>query len=140
MSGQSKEEPSLFLNPYKDAAFTRCPKCESKTKIRKFPLVIHAEPKQLLLLNKSCRYCMNCDLIIARQEELEAVMAASLSQANPEIVGNEYLVVGTMDKKDWRASVQGKIGQHETFERIHYFEDVLNIEVIPGGWYPSEKE
>lgn len=31
----------FFLNPYEDCAFTRCPKCNNKTKIRKFPLVIH---------------------------------------------------------------------------------------------------
>ena len=37
----------FFLNPYEDMAFTKCPKCEAKTKVRKFPLVIHIEPTQL---------------------------------------------------------------------------------------------
>jgi len=55
----------FFLNPYGDAAFTKCPKCESSTKIRKSSLVIHIDPQQLLLLNKKCRYCVKCNLIIA---------------------------------------------------------------------------
>lgn len=34
----------FFLNPYDDFAFTKCPKCDQKTAVRKFPLVIHIEP------------------------------------------------------------------------------------------------
>ena len=64
MSGKSKKYESqmktkdarhyFFLNPYDDAAFTRCPNCEEKTKIRKYCLLIHIDPKHLLSLNKSC--------------------------------------------------------------------------------------
>jgi len=49
MSGRSKKYESqiktkeshhyFFLNPYQDMAFTRCPKCKEKTKIRKHCLV-----------------------------------------------------------------------------------------------------
>jgi len=60
----------FFLNPYEDAVFTKCPRCHNETKIRKFPLVIHIDPQQLLLLNKKCRYCDKCDLIIAKKSEL----------------------------------------------------------------------
>ena len=56
----------FFLNPYQDIAFTKCPKCLAKTKVRKFPLVIHIEPHQLFLLNKSCRYCIACDVRVRR--------------------------------------------------------------------------
>lgn len=40
----------FFLNPYGDMAFTRCPKCEQKTKIRKYCLVVHMDPKHLFSL------------------------------------------------------------------------------------------
>ena len=49
----------FFLNPYEDCAFTKCPKCNNSTKVRKFPLVIHIEPLQFLVLNKNCKYCIN---------------------------------------------------------------------------------
>ncbi len=67
----------FFLNPYTDCAFTKCPKCDSKTKVRKFPLVISIKPQQLLILNKQCKYCP-CDLIIAKKQELESLMAMSM--------------------------------------------------------------
>ena len=85
-----KRRHYFFLNPYEDAAFTKCPKCDDKTKIRKFPLVIHIDPQQLLLLNKKCRYCVKCDLIIAKKTELESLMTACFEESKPEIRGNNY--------------------------------------------------
>ena len=54
----SEEEPTktrhyFFLNPYDDAAFTKCPKCNTKTMARKIPFVIHIEPQQVFVLNLS---------------------------------------------------------------------------------------
>jgi hypothetical protein len=66
----------FFVNPYNDAAFSKCPKCEDPTKVRKFALAIHIEPQQLVFINKKCRYCTNCELIIAKKSELESLMAA----------------------------------------------------------------
>ena len=128
---------NFFLNPYEDCAFTKCPKCETKTKIRKFPLVIHVQPQQLFLLNKQCKYCANCDLIIAKKQELESLMAAGLSQTNPHIIGNDYLVIGTVERKDWKAGSRGLLSACEIVERMSVFKDQWNFEVIPSGWYPS---
>ena len=99
-----KRRHRFFLNPYQDAAFTRCPKCLSKTRIRRFPLVIHIDPRQLFLLNKQCRYCTRCDLIIARKSEVESLMAAAFEQLNPQVIGNDYLVMGAAERSDWRES------------------------------------
>ena len=74
-----KKRHKFFLNPYSDCGFTKCPKCDTKTKIRKYPLVIHVEPKQIFLLNKKCKYCVNCDLIIAKKQEIESFLALALS-------------------------------------------------------------
>ncbi len=133
-----KKRHRFFLNPYNDCAFTKCPKCEIKTKIRKFPLVIHIEPQQLLLLNKQCKYCTNCDLIIAKKQEIEPLMAVSFSQSNPKIIGNNYLVMGTVDKKDWKEGNQNSLSPSEMLERIYVFKDVWNFDVIPAGWYPNQ--
>jgi len=134
-----KRRHFFFLNPYEDAAFTRCPKCQSKTKVRKFPLVIHMEPRQLLLLNKTCRYCPSCDLIIAKKSEIESLMVASFEQSRPEIVGNDYLVIGVLDREDWRQGKQGKLLEGETIERMLVFKDVLKFEPAYSAWYPDIK-
>ena len=86
----------FFLNPYDDCAFSKCPKCDKKTMLRKFPLAIHIEPAQLFFLNKECRYCVNCDIIITRKSEVEACMiTAALENKNSDIIGNDYIVFGT---------------------------------------------
>jgi hypothetical protein len=123
----------FFLNPYEDAAFTKCPKCDDKTKIRKFPLVIHIGPQQLLLLNKKCRYCVKCDLIIAKKNELESLMTACFEASKPEIIGNNYFVMGVAERKDWLEGKKGKMQQGETIERILVFIDVLDFEPNRAG-------
>jgi len=128
----------FFLNSYKDAAFTKCPKCESNTLLRKFPLVIHINPRQVLVLNKKCRYCAGCDLIIARKPEVESLMAAICEDKNPEIIGNDYLIVGTLEKRDWRA--RNSIGDDvETIERMCVFKGVWDFEPACHSWYPAKK-
>ena len=129
----------FFLNHYEDDAFTRCPKCETRTRVRKFPLVIHIEPAQMFVLNKTCRYCTRCDLIIARKSEVEALMTACFEYRNPEIIGNGYIVMGTLEKHDWRVRDSMNGDPEKTIERIHLFKDVWDFELIRQGWYPSKE-
>ena len=124
----------FFLNPYKDCAFTKCPKCNDKTKVRKFPLVIHIEPKQLFIMNKSCKYCEKCDLIIGKQAEIENLMASCCEKFDPDTIGNKYLVFGTFDKSDWREYSQKTNYPQEVFDKVHIFKDVKHFEVVQGGW------
>ena len=130
----------FFLNPYEDCAFTKCPKCDQATKVRKFPLAIHIDPQQLLFLNKSCRYCEKCDLIIVKKPEVESLMAASFENVNPSIIGNEYLVFGTLDRSDWQRYKEAPTDSKEAFKQVYVFKDVLKFEVMPRGWYlPGKK-
>src|SRR5438105_4958410 len=99
--GKQKPRFRFILNPYSDVRFTRCPMCQGKTKQRKLPLLIHVDPMQLIALNKTCRFCPSCDLLIAHKNEIEAFLAAFFDQSKPEVIGNDYLVVGTLDRSDW---------------------------------------
>jgi len=121
----------FFLNPYEDAAFTKCPKCDNNTKIRKFPLVVHVEPRQLILLNKKCRYCTSCDLVIGRQSELETLMVVCLEDKNPEVIGNEYLTIGVVERKVWQEASKGKMAEKELIDRVEVFKDVLDFKPLP---------
>ena len=128
----------FFLNPHEDTAFTKCPKCESKTKVRKFPLVIHIEPRQMLVLNKQCRYCVACDLIITRRSEIESLMATVFESRDPATVGNEYLVVGTLPREVWRARDIGDMPPVDTLDRAHIFKAVWQFDLVGGGWGPTK--
>ena len=135
-----KKKHNFFLNPYSDCAFTKCPKCGIKTKVRKFPLVIHIEPQQIFILNKKCKYCPSCDLIIAKKQEIESFMAAGFSQENNQVIGNNYLVMGTLERQDWKQGSQGSLSPGEILEKMYIFKNKWNFEIIPAGWYPNNSK
>ncbi len=65
-----KSKYYLFLNPYTEYAFTKCPKCRIITKIRKYCLVINVKPNHFIILNMTCNYCPDYDLIIVKKREI----------------------------------------------------------------------
>ena len=97
--GELPTKYNFVFNPYPDDRLSRCPFCESKTGQRKRPLVIHIDPHQLISLNYTCRYCRDCDLLIAHKHEIEHLLTGIFMQLNPAAIGNNYLVIGTMEKK-----------------------------------------
>jgi ADP-heptose:LPS heptosyltransferase len=115
----------FFQNPYPDVRFTTCPQCRRKTHLRKFPLVIHIDPMFLMALGKTCRYCTHCDLLIVHQDELEALLAAYFSATNPEMIGNDYLVVGTLDKPEWKKGMQDPLTTQEMLDHLHDFKEAV---------------
>lgn len=116
-------------------AFTKCPECDTKTKIRKFCLVIHVEPRHLLSLNKICRYCPYCDLIIVKKQELEQLLCITCEQNNfSEIIGNEYTVYGTVERKIWKQGQQKKLDAKQLINSMYLFKNIWLFEVNPGGW------
>lgn len=136
--GKQQKRFKFFLNPYQDMRCTRCPKCEGKTRQKKLPLVIHVEPRNLMVLNKTCRYCPYCDLLIAHQDELEPLLAAYFAKHNPEVVGHEYLVVGTVERSDWKQGIEAPMTPLEMLERMYDFKEVLQFKPT-GGWGPAKE-
>lgn len=125
----------FFLNSYLDHAFTRCPKCRMTTRVRKFCLITHIEPRYLISLNKTCRYCPNCDLVILNQQELENYLYAICERNFPDVIGKDYFLLGTMDRKDWKEGKLNAFNSRQTIEELtHPFKEVWNFDVILGGW------
>ena len=124
----------FFLNPYEDHAFTMCPSCDAPTRVRKHCLVIHVEPRHLLVLNKTCRYCPPCDLLIARRGELEQQLVACWMERDPSVVGNEYTVLGTVDRAVWRRAMREDVMPGELVGMLHPLAELLDIRMDPGGW------
>ena len=71
----------VLPHPYLDARFTRCPMCEAKMRQKKLPLVIHIDDWGTVILNKTCRFCPGCQLLILHQDQLEAYLVAFLRRA-----------------------------------------------------------
>ena len=127
---------SFILNPYPDVRVSKCPQCNRLTFNRKFPLFIHVEGFGPLVLGKTCRYCAQCELIVAHQNELEAQLANGPAHLKPGAGG--YFVIGTMDRKSWQKGLHGGDGAASaTLEQVADFKRVLELHVDPGGWRPA---
>jgi hypothetical protein len=133
--GKQPPRYRFFLNPYQDVRFTRCPICQQPTRQRKLPLVIHVDPMNVLTLNKTCRYCPHCDLLITHQDELEAQLVEFFAGQKPEVIGNDYLVLGTMDRADWQRGRSEVMTIQDMVQALHDFKEVLRFQPA-GGWGP----
>ena len=129
--GKQPPRYRFFLNPYRDVRFTTCPQCGGKMRVRKLPLVIHVDPMQLVALNKTCRYCPGCDLLIAHQDEIEGFLAALFGDRQPEVVGNPYLVFGTEDRADWLRGMRTPVFPAEALECVHDFIEEVGFKPTP---------
>lgn len=133
---------NFVLNPYPDMRVSRCPFCDGKTGQRKLPLFIHIDPDYPIALNYTCRYCRHCDLLIAHKHELEHLLTEMFRRANPAVIGNKYLVMGTVDKKAWREGLtQPKpaaemLDEHTSVFKTYYQE----LRSTRPGWYPEGVE
>src|SRR5438270_12499446 len=95
--GQLPPRYSFALNPHKEMRCTKCPQCEQPMRLCKFALLIGVEDYGMLVLGKTCRFCPRCEFIIAHQGELEALLAASFAAHAPEVISNDYYMIGTAD-------------------------------------------
>ena len=130
--GKLPPQYQFFLNPYTDVRFTTsCPGCCGKTKQRKLPLAIHVDNWGMVILNKTCRFCPHCDLVIAHQNEIEAQLAHVLQQATPPAVLSDYLIIGTVERKDWRRGLTDPLSNQETIDALHDFKSQLQFEPAP---------
>ena len=127
--GKLHPQYDFFLNPYDDLRFTSCPKCNVKTSHRKLPLMIWVEPHYPVSLNYTCLYCQTCDLLIAHQNEIEDLLALIFRTRAPKVVGNDYTVIGTMEKSAWKLGVQKPLDFQNMPENLHDFNQVLKIEL-----------
>ena len=111
------------------------------TRQRKIPLLIHTDPLHLIALNYTCRYCQDCDLLIAHKHEIEHLLTDLFRQFDPEVIGNDYLILGTVEKEAWRKGskqlmVIDKIRPHVSDFATYYKE----LRLTQPGWFHTDRE
>ncbi|HEY4931869.1 MAG TPA: hypothetical protein VII23_09880 [Terriglobales bacterium] len=136
--GELHPRYSFILNPHAELRLSKCPKCQQPTHLRKFALFIHVDGWGSIALGKTYRYCSRCELIMVHRDELEEQLAHSLTQIASEAIGNEYVVLGTIEKKTWQEGLRGK-GKRPAamLQHVAEFKNVYEPKYEPGGWYPS---
>jgi hypothetical protein len=133
---------NFVLNPYPDVRVSRCPFCGRKTGQRKRPLFIHVDSSHPIALNYTCRYCPACDLLIAHKHEIEHLLAGLYTQTDPAAIGNDYMIVGTVDKKAWREGLdQPKDPAEMLANHTSLFKTVYQeLRLTQPGWYKEGVE
>ena len=131
----------FVLNPYPDERLSKCPYCDHKTGQRKLPLLIHIDPLQLVALNYTCRYCRHCDLLIGHKHEIEYLLSEMFAQIDPTMIGNDYLIIGTVEKKAWREGQTQPKAVADMRAHASDFKTVYKeLRMTQPGWYPTGQE
>ena len=131
---------NFILNPYPDVRVSRCPICDRKTGQRKVPLLIHIDPMHPIALGYTCRYCRHCDLLIGHKPQIEHLLTALFSQYNPSVIGNDYLIMGTVEKKAWREGLAQPKSIPEMMAHLSSFKTYYReLRLTQPGWYPKGK-
>jgi hypothetical protein len=127
---------SFMVNPYPEERVSRCPLCDCKTGQRKIPILIHVNPHHLIALNYTCRYCRDCNLLIAHKHEIEYYLTALFIEQAPDTIGNDYLAVGTVEKSVWKEGLKQNQTSNEflphTSDFATYYEE---LQLTRAGYY-----
>lgn len=92
------ERYTFFLNPYPEHHFAQCPRCGQNTLRRNRVLVVQLGPGLVMPAMVTCRYCAECELLIAHRGELAAALRQMLPPEEHEAVEGTITVIGTLDR------------------------------------------
>jgi Flp pilus assembly protein TadD len=129
--GKQPPRYDFFLNTYQDTRFTICPRCRIKTRPRKFSLVVNVNPRHTIILEKICRFCYACGLLIVHQDQLEQQLVTQFLAINPEAIGNDYQVIGTLDRAEWNQGKQDPLSVERVIAYLHDFKEVVTFQRVP---------
>ena len=122
---------SFLLNPYPNERFTRCPRCEASTRVRKIPFVIHVDSIGLVMLRKTCRLCIVCEMLIAHKAEMDNLIDGLRGH---HADGLEYLVLGTLESKTWRQGLSGAVTVEQVRDHMTDFKAYMRVDITPRHW------
>jgi hypothetical protein len=130
----------FMLNPHPETRLSRCPHCDKLTYPRKFPLFIHIDGFGPMVLGKTCKFCSHCKMILCNQDELDAQLAHSFASLDPSVVGNNYMVLGTVETRTWKAGMAGGQNMGQLIDHLSEFKKHISLDLDPGGWRPADAD
>ena len=54
---------------------------------------------------------------------------------HPQDIGNKYLIIGTVEKKSWRAGLKDPQSFDEIIENTHDFKNYEELRMTMAGWF-----
>src|SRR3990172_5377340 len=68
-----------------------------------------------------------------------SLLAILFNRLDPKALGNDYLIIGTVERKVWREGLRRPKIINEILPHVADFKEVRRVEVRPAGWYSAEK-
>jgi hypothetical protein len=97
-------------------------------------LVIHVDSFGLVLLRKTCRLCVGCEMLIAHELELNAEVQHVAARSG---VDAEYLVLGTLRSGTWRAGLRERISIEQVKHDMADFVAYMKVTITPQHRAPA---
>ncbi len=85
----------------------------------------------MIALGKTCKYCPKCELIIVHQDELEDELTSQFQERDPSVIGNDYLILGTVEQKVRRENLSEPKPIAEMLAYVADFKGYRDIEYFP---------
>ena len=79
-------------------------------------------------------------MLIGHKHEIEHYLTELFLKINPEVIGNYYLVFGTVEKIAWRENMNQPKPFNELRQHIHDFKSYQNIRMTMAGWFPKGQD
>lgn len=86
-----------------------------------------------MVLGKTCRLCVACELLIAPEHEVTRLLVESGAVAGS--APPNYMVLGTVAMRVWRRGLARGLPLEGIKESMADFKQYLRVEVMPRGWY-----
>ncbi|MEO0827950.1 MAG: hypothetical protein AAFY67_20310, partial [Cyanobacteria bacterium J06642_9] len=97
-------------------------------------------PMTLITLNYTNRYCKVCDRLIGHKHEIEHYLTVMFLQQELDTIGNDYLIMGTLEKQKWRQTLEKPLPLNEMREFSHDFKSYEELRMTMGGWFREDQE
>jgi hypothetical protein len=80
-------------------------------------------------------------LLIGHKHEIEHLLANLFAQVNPAVIGNDYLIIGTVEKQGWREGLSQPKAVGDILPHVHDFKTYYEeLRMTQPGWYREEEE
>jgi hypothetical protein len=74
-------------------------------------------------------------MLIGHKHEIEHLLTDIFLRINPNYIGNDYLIFGTVEKKAWRENMENHKKPDEMPHHVHDFKSYQDIHMSMGGWF-----
>jgi hypothetical protein len=76
--------------------------------------------------------------MILHKDKLENLLVIAFEQRRPDMIGNEYLVIGTVERSFWLRTLKEPVEPKTTLANLHVFKKVVTFERPRWEWVPPD--